>query len=196
MSNRELEKLHTRESIAEPSGCGLQPRPKEIKPRLEATVASALIVGIGSAHGDDRVGWLVADQIREFADRNHFELRIAKSPADLLDWIQCDQQLVICDACHGLGQVGDLQKWLWPAPEIFKVTMSGTHNLSLPTVLDLAKNLGRLPNEVVIWAIEGAIGQSTAAMSPEVLQAVPKLVSRITNDLNAGRPLRGPDDEC
>ncbi len=147
-----------------------------------------LVVGIGSAHGDDRVGWLVAEQLREFAGHHQFDLQIAKSPADLLDWVECNQRLVICDACHGLGQVGELRRWSWPAPEISEVSMSGTHNFSLPTVLALAEKLGRLPNEVVIWAIEGATCQSTTAMSPKVMEAVPTLVSRITDDLNAVQP--------
>ena len=68
----------------EQSGCGFQPQLQEKKLRLEATATpGTLIVGIGSAHGDDRIGWLVVEQLREFADRNQFELRIAKSPAQV-----------------------------------------------------------------------------------------------------------------
>lgn len=190
MSNQKQSGCGFQPQMQEKRGCGFQPQLQEKTLPLEATATSAtLIVGIGSAHGDDRVGWLVAEQLREFADRNQFELRIAKSPADLLDWLEGNQRLVICDACHGQGEIGELSRWLWPAPDISEITMSGTHNLSLPTVLTLAEKLGRLPNEVVIWAIEGATRQSTAAMSPAVMEAVPTLAGRITNDLVAPQPL-------
>ena len=145
---------------------------------------ATLIVGIGSAHGDDRAGWLVAEQLREYAGQNEFDLRIAKSPADLLDWLESDQQLIICDACHGPGRVGDLHRWSWPAPEIFQVAMSGTHNLSLPTVLALSEKLDKLPEAVVIWAIHGKKHASQPTLSPEVMESIPRLVSRIMSELS------------
>ncbi len=145
---------------------------------------STLIVGIGSAHGDDRAGWLVVEQLREEAHRKGFDLRIAKSPVDLLDWLERDQQLVICDACHGPGRVGDLHRWSWPAPEIFQVSMSGTHNLSLTTVLALSEKLDKLPEEVVIWAIHGKKHASTSTLTPEVRDAIPRMASRIMSELS------------
>jgi hypothetical protein len=78
MSNQELEKLHKRESVSKPGGCGLQPQLKEKAMRLAGTATPVtFIVGIGSAHGDDRVGWLVAEQLRNFAGHHQFDLHIA-----------------------------------------------------------------------------------------------------------------------
>lgn len=76
-----------------------------------------LIVGIGSAHGDDQAGWLVIRQLQElltaddgrgirgtsnavseFAELS-VECRQAQSPVDLLDWIEGHETLHIVDAC-------------------------------------------------------------------------------------------------
>ncbi len=155
----------------------------------ETSGLRTLIVGIGSSHGDDRVGWLVAQQMREVNAQSQYGVRIATSPADLLDWIDGIERLVICDACHGRGVIGELHRWTWPTDDFTKVEMSGTHNLSLPTVLGLAEKLDNLPSSVVLWAIEGARSQSNDSVSPEVLAAVPRLVSRIVNELHAVQPI-------
>jgi len=55
-------------------------------------------------------------------------------------------------------------------------------------VLELAEKLGRLPQDVVVWAIEGATSNSNADMSPEMVVAIPKLVDQIANDLYAATP--------
>lgn len=142
-----------------------------------------LIVGIGSSHGDDQAGWLVLDELTDLTSEKHSELRVAKSPADVLDWLGGNEypidRLVICDASHGAGQIGEIRRWDWPSADFSAVTMSSTHNLSLPNVLALAEQLGILPKQISIWTIEGSDRQSTNSLSPEVVKAVPQLVHRI-----------------
>ena len=36
------------------------------------------------------------------------------------------------DASHGAGQIGEIRRWDWPSADFSAVTMSSTHNLSLP----------------------------------------------------------------
>ena len=60
-----------------------------------------LIAGLGSAHGDDQAGWLVAEnlasQCQEYPD---ITVRRASIPLDLLDWLEGVDVLYICDACE------------------------------------------------------------------------------------------------
>ena len=144
-----------------------------------ATANQKLVVGLGSSHGDDRAGWLVAELLQQHSWQG-VEIHIAKSPADLLDWIDGINQLVICDACYGMGQVGDLHRWSWPSDAIADAELSGTHNFSLPTVLELANRLGRLPQEIEIWAIEGRNHSPHADVSPKVREAAQHLADTIT----------------
>ena len=145
--------------------------------------SGTLVVGIGSPHGDDRAGWLIAEHLQKRGP-NRFDIKIAKSPVDLLDWLEGVSRLVICDACHGLGEIGRSHRWTWPAPEITTIAMSGTHNLALPTVLALAEKLGQLPDEVVIQAIEGANRTVSAEISHEVAGAIVLLADQIAVELN------------
>lgn len=82
-----------------------------------------LFVGVGSPHGDDRAGWLVADALSDLfgtdvstqasgtlnagglPSRKYPSLAIRKTciPADLLDWLDGAAKLIICDALCGAG---------------------------------------------------------------------------------------------
>ncbi len=153
-----------------------------------------LVVGIGSSHGDDQIGWLVADRLAAVMAPNQLEIRRAASPMDLLDWLDDVDRLIICDACRGLKRVGQIRRWNWPTSEIPAVAWSGTHDLSLPAVLALAQRLGRLPNHVVVWAIEGAIGSAGETPSAGVAAAIPAVAQRILGELPERAPL--PEHRC
>ena len=149
-----------------------------------------LLVGIGSPHGDDQLGWLVADRVATCVKHDHIEIRRAASPTDLLDWLHGVNLLVICDACRGLRRVGEVHRWNWPTPELPALAWSGTHDLSLLAVLTLAQRLGRLPEQVVVWAMEAAASNTAEHLSPELSAAVPALVNRIVAELNDTAPLQ------
>ncbi|MEZ6057610.1 MAG: hydrogenase maturation protease [Planctomycetaceae bacterium] len=142
-----------------------------------ASPTQTLVVGIGSPHGDDQAGWLVAREVTEC------DARLAKSPADLLDWIADFDRLIVCDACQGLGAVGTARRWDWPSDQLPNATRSGTHDLSLPQVLHLCDTLGWLPREVIIWGIESRPGSATTPMSPEVQLAIPEVARQIHQTL-------------
>ncbi len=140
--------------------------------------ASWLLVGIGSPHGDDRVGWEIVKRVGERLGSGH-AVRCARTPAELLDWLEGIDTLDVCDAVSGGLAVGSVCCWKWPAPEIERVPFSGSHDLALPAVLALAEGLGRLPAQLRIWGV--GIGPSGAfdALSPDVAASVPRVVDRI-----------------
>ena len=117
-------------------------------------------IGVGSPHGDDRVGWDVTDRIRsrvtlgaETVPAVAF-VKLA-SPVDLLDLADRPfRRWLICDAFAGPGPVGRLRHWRWPADELDDVCFTGSHDVSLAASLTLAGNLGRLPPRVDIWGID------------------------------------------
>jgi len=145
-----------------------------------------LIVGLGSPHGDDQAGWLVADQLvaHQHAAHQHaavldpgdVAVRKAATPVDLIGWLDGIDHLLVCDACRGLGRVGAVRSWTWPASELEGANWSGTHDFALPAALQLAQRIGQLPPRVEIWSVEGAHGDALAMMSPEVLSALPELI--------------------
>ncbi len=142
-----------------------------------------LVVGVGSPHGDDQTGWIIAELLTKELESSEAVVRRAKAPVELFDWIDDFERLVICDACQGLGSVGDVGHWKWPAEELVAAGWSGTHDLPLPVILQLADRLGRLPPRVDIWSIEGAVAKPLTGLSPELQASVSTVVRQIYADI-------------
>lgn len=142
-----------------------------------------LIAGIGSSHGDDRVGWLVAELVRERLVRRFRpcpvcgigvrlpggarcgEARRITVPVDLLDQLDDVDQLHLVDACRTDAPAGTLERINWSvlAGENDKrrrlaaalSARASSHAWSVIDVLELAERTGRLPPSVTLWTISG-----------------------------------------
>lgn len=156
------------------------------------TRSSTLIVGIGSPHGDDQAGWQVAQSLMD-ADIGigHVELCAARSPVELLDRLEGVDQLILCDACRGNDPVGRVRRWQWPAPQLQRVEWSGTHDLGLCTVLELAEQLGQLPHEVILWSIQADHVDPESPISAEVEAAARVVAARIQQHLRCETTVAG-----
>jgi hydrogenase maturation protease len=144
--------------------------------------ARRLFVGVGSPHGDDRVGWLVADRV---ADRmgDAVSVRSARSPAELLNWIDRCDILIVCDAMMCDLPPGSWRSWNWPASDIARARFSGSHDLSLAAALALADRLGHLPTRVEIWGVSIENALPNDDLSPPVAAAAPEVADRICGAL-------------
>jgi hydrogenase maturation protease len=147
--------------------------------------ADTLFVGLGSDQGDDRAGWLAAQELI-YSGTSEFAVRHARSPLDILDWLSGVRRLGICDACRGAGPVGTWRRWVWPQAELPVVHASGSHDLGLTSALHLAAQLGTLPEEVLIWGIEILSSEPGRAISPEVAAAIPGIASDVATTFASG----------
>jgi len=192
--------------------------------------AETLFIGIGSPHGDDRLGWHVADALTERLQRAQGDLpgdkslsensepltpnpspprgegsirigskpaglkshampearvaiRKAATPADVLDWLEGTSRLMICDACRCGGPAGFAYRWIWPDPAIELAHGSGSHDLGLAGVLELAARLERLPPAVVVWGVELDSVEPQDTFSNSVRAHLPGIVDTIWRDL-------------
>lgn len=148
------------------------------------TAPTTLFVGLGSSHGDDRVGWMVTDALEARLDSRAI-VRHAAAPLDILDWLDGVERLAICDACRGIGAVGSWRRWESPLAEFPAARARHSHDLGLPAALQLAARLCPLPREVLVWGIE--IGQTVPEQlaSREVAAAVPEVVEDVLRELAA-----------
>jgi hydrogenase maturation protease len=154
-------------------------------------LADRLFIGLGSAHGDDRAGWLVADDLAALAPTTLL-IRRAAAPMDLLHWLDGIRRLGVCDACCGAGRAGHWQRWTWPTAAIDCLRATGSHDLGLPAVLNLAARLGLLPDEVFVWGIEVAQCQPNDAVSSAVAAAVSEVArdaAAVLASSSIGHPL-------
>ncbi|REJ92470.1 MAG: hypothetical protein DWQ34_03430 [Planctomycetota bacterium] len=150
----------------------------------------SLFVGIGSPHGDDRIGWMVADALVSRMPPE-IEIRHAATPSELLDWLEGASRLIICDACLFRRNTtqGDVQLhcWEWPTPKVAVLRSADSHSFGLPQVLHLADRLGTLPSDVSVFGVEGLCFDAFAELSPEVATAVDSIVQRIAATFPAHR---------
>jgi hydrogenase maturation protease len=140
-----------------------------------------LLVGIGSPHGDDRAGWLVADAVAADPPLG-LQVRCANHPAELLDWLDNIDTLMVCDAIVCDWPPGTWQKWAWPAAEIEMARCSGSHQLSLADTLALADELGRLPAHVELWVISITSARPMQEVTSAVAAAVPEIARQIVGE--------------
>jgi len=146
-----------------------------------------LFVGIGSPHGDDQIGWLIADALS--VRQLQFDFRKAKTPGELLDWLDSVDELVICDACTNTTSLDADQfesgfvRWLWPTPDIQYVRSANSHTLGLPQVLQLAQQLGTLPATVVIYGVRASSFNAFAQLSPSLTQQLDSISDSIAQEL-------------
>ena len=165
-----------------------------------------LFVGIGSPHGDDQAGWVVADRLRKQGNSLRDVLvRRAVVPIDLLDWLDGVGHLHLCDACQNEAPSGTLHRWQWPAAAnersndawplegLGALRSTGSHDCGLGQTLLLAERLRRLPSEVTVWGIEGRHFEPHQLVSDEIQAALPAIVSTVLAELSRRQSTR-PDE--
>lgn len=141
------------------------------------------VIGVGSPHGDDQAGWLIAEAL-DARQVPEVTVRKTASPSDLLNWLSDFEWLGICDACRGAGAVGDWFCWTWPDRLIDQPTFSGTHDMDLNAALQLAATLGQVPPTVKIWGIEIGNCQPGEPVSVAIRQQVPQIVDSILREIS------------
>jgi hydrogenase maturation protease len=145
--------------------------------------ATTLFVGLGSAYGDDQIGWRVAERLAASIEETAVSIRIARSPGDLLDWLEGVDRLIVCDACENVSLPGTILRLRWPNAQLATLCSSSSHDLGLADVLALAEQLCRLPKEVIIWCAQGETSIPGSALSASGQAAVTRLVDKISLEL-------------
>jgi hydrogenase maturation protease len=165
-----------------------------------------LFVGIGSPHGDDQVGWHVAERLRgRLSSVDGILIRRAILPIDLVDWLDEIGHLHVCDACQSGAPPGSLHRWDWsaagrmdadgPSPfDNFSLLRStGTHNCGLGEVLCLARKLGCLPSRVTVWGVEAAQFEPNNPLSGQLQTAISQIVATILPEIAGQRSAMRPE---
>lgn len=155
------------------------------------SASRTLFAGIGSPHGDDRIGWLVADALRERMPTD-VDIRQASTPSHLLDWLGPFDRLIVCDACLADTDAdrhvaSHLYRWTWPTSSVSALRSANSHAFGLPQVLQLAERLETLPPDVVVFGIAGTCFAAFSELSPELAAKFDVTVSAIADELEAVR---------
>jgi hydrogenase maturation protease len=148
-----------------------------------------LIIGIGNEYRrDDGVGLGVVRRIRA-AHPAFRVLEASGEGAALIEAWRGAARVILCDAVHAgtpPGTIHRLDAWRQPIPTGF--FRYSTHAFSLAEAVELARALGELPPQLIIYGIEGADYAAGVGLTPAVEGAAGQVAAAILAewDLPAG----------
>jgi hydrogenase maturation protease len=141
------------------------------------------VIGVGNAYrGDDAAGLAVAERVRVLAP----ELEVVvceQEPLQLLDaWDEADLALLVDAVSSGAepGTVHRLDATVEPVPAA--VFRGSTHAFGVAEVVELGRALGRLPERLLVFGIEGSAFSAGDELTPSVAAAVEPLAAELLEE--------------
>src|SRR6516225_9121891 len=147
----------------------------------------ALVVGIGNRdRGDDAFGPAVAHRLM---GRVPSTVRILERSGDVLalieDWDGIPSVIVI-DAMAPSSEPGQVHRFeLTDSPLPIGFAPSSSHALGVAETVELARNLGLLPQYLVAYLVEGEQFGTGAPLSTAVAASVEDVAERVLDELSA-----------
>ena len=147
-------------------------------------MSRTVVAGLGNPwRGDDGVGLAVAERLRGRLPSGVEVVSIVDEPTRLLDAFAAETVIVV-DAVAAPepvpGTVHRIDALEETLPERFG---SSTHHFGLADTVELARSLGRLPQSLVVYGIEGAAFDAGDRLDPRVDRAAGEVATRIATEL-------------
>ncbi|MCX5336696.1 hydrogenase maturation protease [Streptomyces sp. NBC_00140] len=148
------------------------------------------VIGVGNEfRRDDGVGWAVLSRLRERPLPPDTRLATCDGdPGRLIGLWEGARLAVVVDAAHAHpGTPGRVHRLELDAELLPQPQTTSSHGLGLGEAVELARVLGRLPDHLVVYAVEGADSALGTGLSPAVADAVEPLVKAVEAEI-ARRP--------
>jgi hydrogenase maturation protease len=149
------------------------------------------ILALGSPHGNDQAGWLIADLLSEREQlRGHCQ-KLAH-PWDIVSAFREQSDVIIVDACKSGGAPGSIH-WL-PAAQLSDspVTPTSSHGASVVDALQLADSLGYDISRAVVYAVEVDSTEPGESLALAVRRGACEIAELIAGEL----ALRAENEDC
>ena len=146
---------------------------------------NAIVIGVGNRfHRDDGVGPAVADLL---ASADGVEVAESDGEATALINLWTGRRLaVLVDAVRAEpSHPGRIHRLALVNPPGERSRAASSHGLDLGDTVELARVLGRLPDRMVIYAVEAADTGFGVGLTPAVAAAAQHLAEEITAELTA-----------
>lgn len=143
------------------------------------------LIGIGNEFQcDDGVGLYIARELRKYS---LLGARVDESNGDgalLVDMWQGEESVVLFDAIKSGAQPGTVYRFeahvsALPA-EFFS---NSTHTFGVAQAIELARTLGKLPKELIVYGIEGQDFGPGVSLSLEVLDGARQVIERVLTEV-------------
>ncbi|MFI6654952.1 hydrogenase maturation protease [Streptomyces sp. NPDC050523] len=156
------------------------------------------VIGVGNEfRRDDGVGWAVLARLRERAARRPLPpgtvwATCDGDPGRLIGlWEDADLAVVV-DAAHAHpGLPGRVHRLELDGGNLAQPRTTSSHGLGLGEAVELARALGKLPDHLVVYAVEGAETSLGNGLSPAVEAAVEPLARTVEREIARYRQTAG-----
>ncbi len=146
------------------------------------TLPRLLVIGAGNEYRRDDAAGLAA--ARRLASEAAIDVREARGDlSGLADLWVGRSRVVIIDAARSGAEAGTVHRFdasAEPLPAAF--SRGSTHALGVAEAVELARVLGLLPSELIVYGIEGVDFSAGEGMSEEVAAAVEQVAARIAEE--------------
>jgi len=138
------------------------------------------VIGVGNAYRRDDAAGLVAARRLAAAAGDRVELREESGEgAALLDAWAGAGLVILIDAMDSGGRAGTVRRAEAKAgPLPAALSRCSTHAFGVAEAVELGRALGRLPERLVVFGIEGGDFTAGVGLSPAVERAVTRVVRR------------------
>ena len=147
----------------------------------------ALVVGIGNwDRGDDGFGPAVAHRLMgRMSSADRILERSGDALAMIEDWDGIPSVIVV-DAMAPISEPGQVHRIdLADSPLPIGFAPSSSHAFGVAQTVELARSLGRLPQYLVAYLVEGEQFGTGAPLSPAVAASVEDVAERVLDELSA-----------
>ena len=141
-----------------------------------------ILIGVGNGwRGDDGAGLAVARRVRELAPAGVEVREVEGDATALVDAWAGAEHVVVVDAAASGAAPGTVRRFDAGARALpVRALRSSTHAFGVSDAVELARALGRLPDRLDVYAIEGASFTAGERLSPAVERAVAELASELS----------------
>jgi hydrogenase maturation protease len=149
----------------------------------------AVLIGVGNEfrRDDGAALWLV----HRLRDRVPAGVRIVLSdgdPAELIDaWADAPLAVVVDAVQAAPGVPGRLHRLMLDHPHPAPGRAVSSHGLGVAGAIGLARALGRLPDRLIVHAVEAGDVSLGTGLTPAVSAALPQLAAAVLADLSQRR---------
>jgi hydrogenase maturation protease len=141
-----------------------------------------ILIGVGNGwRGDDGAGLALARRVRELAPPGVEVREVDGDATALMDAWSGAEHVVVVDAAQSEAAPGTVRRFDAGATALpVRALRSSTHAFGVSDAVELARALGRLPDRLEVYAIEGASFTAGERLSPAVERAVAELASELS----------------
>lgn len=134
------------------------------------------ILGLGTAYGDDQLGWIAIDRLRPLLPEGILAAKVSGGHG-LLECLVGQNDVVIVDALAPAGRPGNVRSFAWPGADFVECAPWSSHGLGVLEALRFAEALGRLPLRVSIETVEAQQTLPGALLSSVVSRGLDDLIA-------------------